>query len=171
MAPLVETCSIYIYIYICYKWSITQYVLWMIYWLFFNLALFHCTIKVTTHKYRSTAGHGVSIPHPFCASYCPLFDSSVCVCYVWEWEMWRVYWLCWIEIGHMWISILWTLCGLFNWHLLGHSCGQREDSLKIAPIGSIAVGCSIDIPADEYTAKWTAQTNAVTRPLLWPWHL
>jgi len=41
------------YIYICYKLCITQYILWTIYWLFFILALFHCTIKVTTHKYRS----------------------------------------------------------------------------------------------------------------------
>ena len=67
-------------LYIRYKWCITQYILWTIYWLFFNVALFHCTITVSTHKYRSTAGHGVSITNSFCASNCALFNSSVYVC-------------------------------------------------------------------------------------------
>jgi len=49
---------------------------------------------------------------------------------MWEWVIWQVYWLCWIETGHMWISILWTLCGLFYWNVLCHCAVQREDTLK-----------------------------------------
>ena len=62
----------------------------MIYWLIFNLALFLCTIKFATHIYRSTAVHDVSITNSFCASNCALFNSSVYVCYMWQWVMWRV---------------------------------------------------------------------------------
>ena len=97
--------AVYIYIYIYCKWCITDCIFWMIYWLFFNLALFHCTIKVATHIYRSTAVHDVSITQSFCAFNCAVFSSSVYVCYMCDWVMWRVYWLCWIEAWQMWISI------------------------------------------------------------------
>jgi len=116
-------------VYICYKWCITNCICWMIYWLFFNLALFHCTIKVATHKYRSTAVHDVSIAQSFCAFNCAVFSIGVFVCYMWDWEMWRVYWLCWIEAWHMWISISWTLCGLFNCNVLCPSSVQTEDTV------------------------------------------
>jgi hypothetical protein len=85
--------------------------------------------------------------------------------------MWRVYWLCWMETWHMWISILWTLSSLFNWHPLYHYAVQTEDTLKIIPIGTVALGYTMDIPADGYTAKWTAQPNAATTSRQWPWHL
>ena len=99
---------------------------WMIYWLFFTLAMFHCTIKAATHQYRSTAIHDVSITQPFSASNCAVFSSSVYVCYMWDWVMWPVYWLCWIETWQMWISVHWTLCGLLNWYTIVHCCGQRK---------------------------------------------
>ena len=90
----VETCSS---IYICYKWCITDWICWTIYLLFFNLALFHCTITAATHKYRPTAVHDVSINQPFSASNCAVFSSSVYVCYMWEWEMWPLYTSWWIH--------------------------------------------------------------------------
>ena len=40
--------SKHVAIYICYKCCITQYILWMIYWLFCNLAVFHCTFGMMT---------------------------------------------------------------------------------------------------------------------------
>ena len=35
----------------------------------------------------------------------------------------------------------------------------------------MAVGYTMDIPVDEYTAKWTAQANTATTATEWPWHL
>jgi len=35
----------------------------------------------------------------------------------------------------------------------------------------MTVRCTVDIPADEYTAQWTAQNNAATTAPQWPWHL
>jgi len=35
----------------------------------------------------------------------------------------------------------------------------------------MTVGCTMDIPADEYTAQWTAQTNDATTSPNWPWLL
>jgi hypothetical protein len=49
---------------------------------------------------------------------------------MWEGVIWGVYWLCWIETGQMWISILWSLCGLVNWNLLYHCAVQRVDIVK-----------------------------------------
>jgi len=120
--------SKHVAVYICYKWCITDCIYWTIYWLFFNLALFHCTITAASHKYRPTAVHDVSNSQPFCASNCAVFSSSVYVCYMWDWEMWRVYWLCCIETWQVWISISWMLCGLLKWNTLGYCCGQREVS-------------------------------------------
>jgi hypothetical protein len=122
--------SKHVAVYICYKRCITQYILWMIYWLLFNLALFHCTIKDSTYRYRPTAVHDISITISFSAFNCAVFNSSVYVCYMWQWVVWRVYWLYWMETGQMWISILWTLCGLFNWNLLRNCAVQTEDTLK-----------------------------------------
>ena len=42
---------------------------------------------------------------------------------------------------------------------------KQKTPLKIVPITTMAVGYTMDIPADEYTAQLTAQTNAVSRPL------
>jgi len=100
------------------------------YWLFFNLALFHCTITAATHKYRPTFVHDVSITQPFSASNCAVFSSSVYICYMWDWVMWPVYWLCWIETWQMWIYRSWTLCGLLKWNLLGNCSAQRERNCK-----------------------------------------
>jgi hypothetical protein len=77
----------------------------MIYWLLFNLALFHCTIKVATHKYRPTALHDVSITNPFSAFNCAVFNSSLYVCYMWQWVVWRVYWQCCMEAWPKWIFL------------------------------------------------------------------
>jgi len=121
--------SKHVAVYICYKWCITDWICWTIYWLFFNLAMFHFTIKAATHKYQPTAVHDVSITQPFSASNCAVFCSSVYVCYMWDWVMWPVYWLCWIETWQMWKYISWTLCGFFNWNTLGHCCGQSDDTV------------------------------------------
>ena len=100
-----------------------------------------------------------------------MFNSSVYVCYMWEWVMWRVYWLCLIETGQMWISILWTVCALVNWNLLGHCAVLIENSEKLFPIALMAVGYTMDIPADEYSVQWTAQATPATTPQLWLWCL
>jgi len=113
-------------VYICYKWCITDCICWTIYWLFFNLALFNCTITADTHKYQPTAVYDVSFTKPFSASNCAVLRSSVYVFYVWDCVMWPVYWLCWIATWQMWISISWALFGLLNWFTLGHCCGQRK---------------------------------------------
>jgi hypothetical protein len=114
----------------------------MIYWLLFKVALFHCTVKVATNKYRSTALHDVSITNPFSAFNCAMFNSSLYVCYMWQWVMWPVYWLCWMENGQMWISILWTLCGLFNWNVLCHCAVQTEDSITNTNGSRLYNGCT-----------------------------
>jgi len=130
-----------------------------------NLALFHCTIKVATHKYRSTAVHDVSSTQSFCAFNCAVFSSSVFVCYVWDWVMLRVYWLCWIETWQMWVTILLMLCGLFNWNLLGHCSVQRSDTNKYM------FHCRSEI----YFILWMYQLmntlhSELPRPILQPQH-
>ena len=102
----------------------------MIYWLFLNLTLFHCTIKVATHIYRSTAVHDVSITQSFCAFNCAVFSSSVYVCYMWDWVMWWVYWLCCVETWQMWVSISQMLFNLCSQNLLGLCSVQRIDTDK-----------------------------------------
>ena len=100
-----------------------------------------------------------------------MFNSSVYVCYMWEWVMWRVYWLCWIETGQMWISILWTVCDLVNWNLLYHFSVQTEDTKKIFAIATKTVSYTMDIPADEFFVQWTAQATPATTSPQWPWLL
>jgi hypothetical protein len=58
-----------------------------------------------------------------------VFSSSVYVCYMWDWVMWRVYWLCCVEIWRMCISISWTLCVFLYWHLLCHCSVHTEDTV------------------------------------------
>jgi hypothetical protein len=43
----------------CHKWCIVECVCWTMYWLFYNLALWHCAnsdIEIVSHKYRSGNG-------------------------------------------------------------------------------------------------------------------
>jgi hypothetical protein len=96
--------------------------------LFLNPNTSKSVIKFATHKYRSTDVNDVSITNLFSAFNCAVFKSSVYVCYMWQWVVWRVYWLCWMETGQMWISILWTLCGLFNLDLLCYYSVRRIDT-------------------------------------------
>ena len=56
-------------------------------------------------------------------------SAALCVCYMWQCVMWRVYWLCCVETGQMWISVSWAFCGFFKQHLLGHCCGQTKDTV------------------------------------------
>ena len=41
---------------------------------------------------------------------------------------------------------------------------KEKALLKIVPIAAMAVSCTMDIWADEYTAQWTAKAFAVTTP-------
>jgi hypothetical protein len=137
----------------------------MIYWLLFNFALLHCTIKVATHKYRSTAVHDVSITNSFSAFNCVVFNSTLYVCYMWHWVMWRIFWLCWMETLDIWISITQTLLKLINW-----------DQLRLCSVQSVDTGNNtFNCRNGKYFILWMYQLintlhNGLHRPLLQQQH-
>jgi hypothetical protein len=134
-------------VYICYKWCITQYIWWMIYWLLFNVALFHFTIKVATHKYRSTTVHDVSITTQFSAFNCAVFNSSLYVCYMWQWveftgcALWRLDRCQYPYCGRYVVCLTETYYAIVLCKL--------KTKLKIIPIASMTVGHTMDISTVE----------------------
>jgi hypothetical protein len=44
-----------------------------------------------------------------------------------------------------------VVCLTETWYVIG--LYKKKTLLKIVPITTVAVGCTMDVPADEYTAK------------------